>query len=226
MKLYHYSKLDDWNYIQDGSDMSDDQPGLGANHRLGLSDEVKDILAVWAFVDPEPNEWKSNEQFPKAWKTLKANIGKMLLEIEIDDKNDKIGDSAYVVDWGHMEGYLRPTTEGETPISHYSHKTRRDAELAYLGSKIPLKEFLAKGTDVGYSLPEVIVTEHIPLEKIKISEKQPLLQEYMDDRPLAMLREWKTGIARRIQEIPELKKWWEEYLAEREQREGRDGLHR
>lgn len=217
MKLYHYSKIDNWDEIKEGSWVSEDRPGLGANLRMGIEDEgAKETLGLWAFLSPVPEEWKTNEKFPNVWDNLKANMGKMLLEIDIDE-NDT---TAFVADWAHMEGYVRPVKENEESSNQYTHKTRLDAEGAYYKTKISLKDFLDNHDALHYTLPEVILTDHVPLEKIKISETQPLLQEYMDLRPLSMLKEWKSGMAKKINEIPELKKWWEDYLSQREYREG------
>ena len=47
MKLYHYSKIDNWDEIKEGSWVSEDRPGLGANLRMGCEDEgAKETLGL------------------------------------------------------------------------------------------------------------------------------------------------------------------------------------
>ncbi len=202
MKIYHYVRAEDWNDIKNGSYLTNDQPGLGANRRVGREDtEAWNTGAVFGLLDPLPKEWTENEHFKASWQYLKHDIGgRVLLEIDIDENDPNV----FVIDRGLMEGILYK--EKETIPEKYLFPNKKDAEGAYIKSKVLLKEYLEKQHDLNYSLPEVIITEHIPFEKIKISELQPFIEEDLKDgKKASAIMELAM---RKINLIPELAQWY------------------
>lgn len=207
MKVYHYARTEDWNRIKKGSYKSDNLPGLGANKRVGKhDDEAFDTCAVFALLEPLPREWVSNEHFKLTWETLKSDLyGRVLLEIEVDDTMP-----VFVIDRGTIEGVLY---EDKTGIpGEYLFENRKDAERAYIGNKVPLQEYVKNPEKYKFSLPEVIITAHVPFENIRISEQQPLLEEYLHHykKSPILLEE----IHNNIRYIPELKAWYEKRIGE------------
>lgn len=195
MKLFHYSHLDDQVGIYEGSWKSNDKPGLGACLRLGkVYPEAMNFFAVFCHLSPLPESWINNSDFPDTWQRFLNNMGKLLLEINVDDKDPDI----FVVDRAHMEGFLMGKKEIQ---ERYFHLTREEAEKAYFDSKVPLKEFLEKKNELGYSLPEVVVTHDIPIEDIRISDEQPLLD----------WRFCRERFRRMAEGIPALNEWYKKH---------------
>jgi len=202
MIVYHYTRLTDWRGIAEGSSKSNDLPGLAPNMFLANWDpECRKVRASFAFLNPLPPEWISNHEFPYIWATLKSNIGKLLLELTVDE------DRTFVVDWGHREGVLSP--DKSTVPSRYCHDSEFAAEAAYVKSMIPLKDYLSGNVDSPYSLPEVVIPETIPLSRIAISQQQPLLEEMLGKVPEGSFRRYRL---REIMDIPQLKGWYSGYL--------------
>jgi len=194
-KVYHYTRLEDWPSIKRGSYKSDHKPGLGPSRGLGTVDpQAFKTYAVFALTDPTPENWTSNPHFPRIWDHLRANIGLMLLEVDVDPTTDK---SVYVVDRGHMEGFLYQDKDGIPP--QYLHPTRREAEHAYLESKVPFSDFLSGKYD--YSLPEVIFEGRVPIEKISVPPQQPFLSTELTDSYNDYVRDFLW----RVENTPELK---------------------
>lgn len=139
---------------------------------MGQADiEAYNCSAVFALLDPMPNTWVHNPHFIQIWGHLKRHVGRLLLEIDIDPKKDPV----FVVDRGHVEGHLYKEKEGIP--EKYLHGSLAEAEEAYMKSRITLRDYLNHSERLAYSLPEVIITEQVPLEKIKISKEQPFIDE-------------------------------------------------
>lgn len=213
MKIYHYTKLENWQDIKEGSYQSKDRPGLGAIKQMGKYDpEAFETGAIWALLKPEPENWTSNKDFPEIWQWLKNDIGRLLLEIEIDLDKDPV----FVVDWGHREGFLRKDLPNKIPEKYY-HQSVQEAERAYMASKISLKEYLERQKELAYSLPEIVVTDYIPLERIKVSDQQHLLEEKLNEwKRISDIYRYNKTI---IEHIPELEQWFGMYEEERTQKE-------
>ncbi|OGH10812.1 MAG: hypothetical protein A3B38_03875 [Candidatus Levybacteria bacterium RIFCSPLOWO2_01_FULL_36_13] len=203
MVVYHYSQIDKWNEIVRGSYRSSDQPGLGACRRMGHSDqEAWETSAVFALLDPTPKSWTQNSYFKDIWQWLKWDIGDLLLEIAVDLETDNV----FVVDRGHVEGFLY---QDKTDIpERFLHSTRKLAERKMMESRISLKDFLAKEEELQYALPEVIFPQHVPLDKIRISNTQPSLEEKARTYPEGWFRDLKI---RAKQYVPELSSWINNY---------------
>lgn len=198
MKVFHYADHLKWRDIKKGSWRSNYKPGLGAILRLGSDDgEAWDTTAVFALLEPKPECWTSNPYFKNIWNYLRKNIGKLLLEIDIDSVKDS---NVFVVDRGHPEGFLYGDKSGIP--AKYLHKSRQDAERQYVLGKIPLHEYLEQRQELDFALPEVIITDDVPLEKISIAADQPLLEESLVIDPENIFE---------LERIPELKTWCERY---------------
>lgn len=214
MKVFHYSHLKNWHGIQTGSWKSLNEPGLGASSRMGHEDmEAWNTGAVFALLEPLPDNWVKNKHFEGIWDYFRHDMGPLLLEIDVDPEKDKV----FVVDRGHVEGALYEEDKKGIP-EKYLHRSTIDGERAYMESKIPLREYLEKATELLYSMPEVIITEHVPLEKIRISEQQPLIEDELRRES----GEFRQMLIRDIQRIPELSRWYKQRENEKELQEGRE----
>ena len=209
IKTYHYAHLEDWEDISGGSYGSLCKPGLEAGKRIGRIDrEADDTTAVFALLDPLPDSWVKNADFPNVWKILKHNMGGLLLEITTDPDTDDV----FVADRGHIEGVLSIDKAGIP--EKYLHDSRENGERQYMLSKVPLRDCLLRQEELGFSLPEVIFHQDIPLERIRVSEQQPLLEERLllfGDFPM-------RGLIAHISSIPELQPWFRRYQTEGQRR--------
>ncbi len=212
MKVYHYSHFDYWRDIKRGSWKSKDKPGLGAHRRMGREDmEAWKTGAVFALLEPLPDNWVKNKDFREIWDYLRNDMGTLLLELDVDPEKDKV----FVVDRGHIEGFLYDDKKGIP--ERYLHSTRKEGERAYMESKVSLKDYLSRAEEFGYSMPEIIISEDVPLERITISEQQPLLEEELKEYG----GEYRRRRIRDIREIPELARWYKQYEGKlREMEEG------
>ncbi len=206
MKVFHYAKLDSWNGIVEGSYKSDHRPGLGAVQNLTKNLPTR---AVFGLLEPLPPEWVNNQDFQNIWRALRLKMGTMLLEIDVDSKTDPV----YVIDNAHISGFLLRNEE-RIP-SRYLHTTLHEAETEYVDSMLPIEEFLERKAELCYSLPEVIITDNIPFEKISVSEQQPLLEDSLKTRGRLgeLLRE-------QVMHIPELQPWYRNYQETQSNSEG------
>lgn len=202
MIVYHYARLTDWEGITEGSYKSNGVPGLGANMYLApLDPEGRKIAVAFALLNPLPPEWINNHEFPHIWTKLKVNVGKLLLELTVDEGR------AFVVDWGHREGILSLDKSIVPPA--YCHDSEVAAERAYVKSMIPLKDYLSGNVDSPYSLPEVVIPETTPIDRVAISRQQPLLEEMLDEYKAG---DFRRNRLREIREIPQLAEWYSGYL--------------
>lgn len=202
MKVYHYSRLSDWQGIEEGSYKSDHVPGLAPTMPLvALHPEGSTQFVSFGLLDPLPPEWISNPIYPHIWEKFRANVGLLLLELEADSKD------LFVVDWGHREGVLTLNPD-KVPL-RYRHSSEKEAEDAYIASKIPIDEFLRNRDKLAYTLPEVIIFSHIPFDDIKVPEKQPMLEDYLRRYGEGRLR---RRILQNVSDIPPLEPWLHTYI--------------
>lgn len=203
MKVYHYCKIDSWEDIKNGGAwIGADEPGLIPLRRVGMKHpDAFDTLAVFCLLEPLPKEWTNNPHFKEIWDHLKRNIGQLLIEIEVD-KNTK----AFVIDRAKMQGFLEEDKNGVP--SQFLFPSREDAEREYVESKISLEEYLKRKDELNFSLPEVIITERVPLLKIRISDEQPVIEERLKELKGRGLSD-SMYIERLLEKVPELKDWYE-----------------
>lgn len=210
MKIYHYRKLERW---------PQEKAHLRANAHLGLktfaSSKVGDRRATFGLLEPTPEKWVSSIDFPGVWSNLTFNTGELLLELNIDPRQD----SAFVLDQGHM----RTMDNGwylDTSPHRYHHETQDDALREYLGSALPIEEYISRQAELNYSLPEVVIKQDLALGKVQEATSQPVLEELLDmlrqHQPvedLTRFSRFARGVLRDIRAIPELETWYVGYLA-------------
>lgn len=103
MIVFHYTHFDNWEGVKNGSWESKNIPGLGANRRVGRADqEACNTTAVFALQEPLPDTWTHNADFIDIWDFFKRQVGRILLEIDINPDRDPV----YILDRGHIEGFL------------------------------------------------------------------------------------------------------------------------
>jgi len=179
MKVYHYSRLENWRDIaceQDGK-----KTGLIPGIRLGEQYKgASERSAIFALLQPKPNGWTHCPDFPEGsspWESLMRNVGKLLLEIDVDPAQTS------VVEWGHREGYLRGAGHNPdfTVPSRFAHQTRLEAETAYVKSIVPLQQYVNE--EMQYVIPEVLIEEHVPMERVHVSADQSVLRENIQSWP-------------------------------------------
>ncbi len=195
MKVFHYSKVDHWRDIAWTTETKT-ETGLRPGCRLGIEYvPAQKRSAIFALLNRRPKEWTENADFCGGpWEVLRQSIGKLLLEIEVDPSR------VSVVDWAHREGFLR----GANAHAHFcvpkqfSHRTRMDAEKAYVESALPLEQYLRENR--AYSLPEVIIEHPVPLDQLRVSEDQSLLEEHLRTMP----PDWTNGELWKMEFIPGL----------------------
>ncbi len=205
--FYHYTNfgkiggiLGKW---KDGS-----KSGLEPRERIG-NRLYPPTLAIFALLEPTPSDWIENPHFPLTWKALKHNLGvlgysKLLLEIDINPK----GDQVYVADRAHIEGALY---EDKTGIpKKYLHESVKAGEETFMTSMVRLEEYLEHQSELAYSLPEVLILQHLPLERIRVSTKQPLIEEDLE-RLTSHEREYLINLITMGYAQKELAEWRERY---------------
>ncbi len=199
MKIYHYASVSSWRGIQQGSWQSGDEPGLGACLRVckdNFDDEGARDGAVFGLLEPEPEIWVKNTEFPAAWQALMSEVGRLLLTYE---PTDEIIDKSFLIDWSHKErflgGHKDDLSKEHSKIAPRS--ARVAAERAYWGSRRPLADYIESPRVVaGMVLPEVITMCNVPASVIEIADMQPRLH---DISPYA-----KEDLLRAIDRSPEL----------------------
>ncbi len=196
LTVYHYTEIENWNQMKQGTWRDEEVPGL--EPRLSLSrntGEEHNISCSFALLEPEPEEWTKNEEYKDIWSCLMNNTGPLLVEVDITNHTD----SAFVVDWAKKEQYR------VKPGEKLGRQKLIDAERAYVDTKIPLLEYLENKDELQYKLPEVIITKTVPIQDVRLAEEQPKLVE--------RLNWYRKGsgpyksIKRRVAEIKELWPW-------------------
>lgn len=199
MKIFHYSSLDYWPEIASG--------WLRPSHRLWREfGPAFNLGAVFWLLEARPNQWIKNKHFPESWWALYRSTGRLLLEIEIDPGE------VYIIERWHVEGFLYGNLINPPEI--FRHNTLRDSEKAYFDSIIPLKHYLDHQWKYDYSLPEILMLNRVPMERVTISGTQQKLEEAIE-----WYRMWnifRKSIIRRISEIPWLEYLYDKYKSELE----------
>lgn len=213
MKIYTYTEFKSWRQIKSGS-QEDHFQGLTPNTNLPLNFPEgpgrlfgipKWNKGIFALLQPVPKEWTNNPSFTNVWSLFKLHVGKLLLDIEINPQEEGI----YVGDWGYKEAKRNFfKTVGQIPTKYNIDSIA--ASLLYGSSFIPLNDFLKRKGELNYALPEVVMTKRIPLERVRISVSQPLLEERLRSE-FVDLKE-KSALLAEIKSFPELTTWLNSYL--------------
>jgi hypothetical protein len=194
--IYHYTHIEHWANNQA-------RGCLMPTHRLGEGGGfpgIKDKKALFALLEPKPNSWLQNPDVSHAWRDLKAHVGKMLVEIKVDPS-----DEAAVVDQIHIFGLGIANLLGMIP-----EEWAVEREKDYWDTRVPLSDYSQELHN--FSLPEVVILNPIPMERVVISEQQPLIEGIIRDTSSGrkdylemssaqkLLRQLRMG-------IPELQRW-------------------
>jgi hypothetical protein len=173
--------------------MSQGNPGLGACKRVGrYYKPAHDTSAVFCLTDPKPEKWTQSTRFTDAWNELMGHVGHVLLQVDLTG----IESAAKVVDWAYREEQLLGLALGTRKKS--DHIT---AEKKYLNSAVDLTKYAKdKRLQARFCLPEVIVTQHIPLDRISFAKDQTRLVDFVN----SWRGEWREGIEYQICQIPDL----------------------
>ena len=114
----------------------------------------------YALLSPEPEQWTSNKEFPKAFWALMEymgdNGGKKVSLLEIDLlKTDEV----YVVDAKHVVPFIFYHVEKEERLELYKNR---------FNTKISLVDYLNDDNLAQkFSLPEIVIRNPIPEERIR-----------------------------------------------------------
>ena len=195
MKVYHYTHIERWPEIKSSLQTEGHKTGLVAHRQLGkVNNEAWNTKAVFALLEPKPQAWVLNPYFKETWRRLLKYTGTLLTEIEVNPQTDT---NLFVVDRAHLQGFW---TESKNDIPQkYLHPVLLLAENAYIKSKVHLNEYLNRESEFNYCLPEIIITEDIPPERVSICPVQPFVERLLQDAHFN-LPNYRT-----ILEIPELK---------------------
>lgn len=126
---------------------------------------------IFAFLEPEPQSWRQNSEFPLAWSSVLNYVIRpsfaldyreaegmwvpqdlVLLSFEVQPD-----DNAYILDRAHV------FREGVKPRERFNK---------YFTSRVPVFDY-----DGSYSLPELVVWNIIDFDRLKLEEVSPFLQE-------------------------------------------------
>jgi hypothetical protein len=161
MKIYHYTST------------------LSLRQVLGRGGEPSGLVprkqkAIFALLEPTPESWVHNPDFPTIWGKLISYLGPagiVLTEVEIDPLRDNV----VVADRAHCEGILRP--DQDIP-SRYLYPSDEEAQEAFDRSKIHILDYLrlCERGELAYSLPEILITNPVASERVSVSNMQPLLE--------------------------------------------------
>lgn len=198
MKVWHYSQVLEW-----GS-----QKGVNSRERgIGLSPRLNRRLgqrAIFALFDPLPKKWIENPVFPQAWQLLLEHIGHLLLEIDVDPQRDRV----FVTDAGY---YVAADYTLNREIAPKKYQ-RWYPELigSYQSSMVPLATYQQRRTRLSYALPEVVFLEDLPLERVHVSQEQPLINWILQLRREGRVT-FEDQFIEAFGRIPELREAYESY---------------
>lgn len=204
MEVFHYTHDYNWRCIKSDKD-------------LGVEGEMKGPLGwTFALLEPEPQAWINNPQFPNLWENLMKRCGRItfpgevvytdrlvLLAIVVDVNNPNI----FVGDRGIWE-----IAERDLGSDIAQTELGQQAQDSYYGSRVPLTEYLDRKEKLGYLLPEVQIGEPIPLTRVRHNNYQPALERYIQSRSRGDLLTQKR-MAKWEAEFLGLEDWYIDYCA-------------
>lgn len=166
---------------------------LKSGKPLSYNDIAKELQqnasrpAIFCLLEKEPQSWIQNKEFPYIWDRMMkytarkgSDASAVLLELEITSE-----DEAYVFDHAHIQRIFRSIDSNpylssrpdpfkslkkigfflskKAPPNVSVKSIVVDAYKEYLGTSQPLPEY-----DGSFSLPEVVIFNHIPLERLRL----------------------------------------------------------
>ncbi len=200
MILYHYTRPNLWKHISQGTG---EQGFKGLVPKSMPTESGNSPYSVFTLTDPLPASWRLNKDYPDAWSdliSLDSGIGQMLLEVEVAPTDRiRVYDYAYIL---FTNTYCA-----------YDSKAREDGDFAYLSHGLSLDSYLERlrgGQD--FSLPEVLIQNPVPLERLRVSATQPLIDQVIDGNAPFRYRtseqqEDRRVLLQEIQAVSELAPW-------------------
>ena len=158
--------------------------------------------ATFALPEPLPHSWTNNQDFPTAWDALKKYMGKMLMEITLDPS-----DSVMVLDQAltYDDDETIPAPSDREAWARID-KEHYEKEERYWNARVPLEQYLADPSR--FSLPEIIILNPIPRERVRISSQQPLIEDVIRDATESGNKFWARRLLKELKlGIPELHPW-------------------
>ena len=208
MKVFHYTKGELWDEVMHGSYRTNYAPGLAQSPvAILFPDELR---GVFALLESEPRAWKENKLFPHTWDYLLHDVGRVLLEIEVNEDSP----DTLVLERAHADGYKFGRIPGVAIPSAFRHQTLAEAERAYLESKVPFSVYRELTSAQKYCLPEVLLVGDVPIKQVRVSLHQPRMDELLAsgasrlmDKTLKQVPELAEWL--RVRRAPELPESWE-----------------
>jgi len=171
--IYHYTSLPDASLILGKRTEPGLEEGLIPGRAIGfqpLPTELAWQKATFGLLEPLPTSWIHNNEYPRSWRTLVHDLhvgleGTILLEATVDSETD----SVFVGDRGLIEAPLYDKTSDRLQ--------RKAGEEAFMQRLVPLEDYLTnQEKKAPFSLPEVVILEPLPAERIRVYHQQPLLE--------------------------------------------------
>lgn len=163
------------------------------------------IGRLCALLEPLPDSYVNNPHFLYEWIDLKKHVGKILIEVDVDEGDESI----FVADRAHIIGHSA-VDQGKIPPK-YIHQTRWEADEAFYQNRVSLREYLQEiqATKDFFLLPEVNLTTRVPKERLGIPHYQPLLQEELE----GMDNDQRSKEITQLLKIPQMRPWIEDHLS-------------
>jgi len=103
--------------------------------------------------------------------------GIVLFELEVDLRETTV----FVGDRAFVEGVFESNHNGIVPSCFVSEDVL-EGEERFMNSLTPLQKYLERVSNEveGFSLPEVLILDKVPLERVRVSEEQPFLEKMLE----------------------------------------------
>jgi hypothetical protein len=179
VKGYHYTNPEAYKSMQTRginghySSKFDEFKGLILRKRFVNLREGKDLPnkaydgVIEGLLEPEPESWIKNPEFPHLWSYLMHDICRekevILLSFELNKK-----DEAYIVDRAHVERELYRESKGQGKTTK---ETRDDAYMKYWKSRV--KVFDYEHNTKKYSVPQLSLWSGMGFERLNIEWIKP-----------------------------------------------------
>ena len=184
MKLYHYQSLDKYDEVKHSGLKT---VPIGMRYK-----PATEQYGVFCLDAPEPEAWTRTAESRDLFQKLLNRTGELLLEIEVDDL-----DSVYVLDWMKVQRQAIEALLSDNPENAWL-KLRSKGEKEYLDSKLPMADFITDRSSA--ELPEFVIFNNVPAEKISVSSEQPAIRAKL----MSVSGEERDVILNKLRKIPEL----------------------
>lgn len=129
--------------------------------------------AIRALLEPEPQSWAQNPEFPNLWAYLMDAILISVPEFGSDLEKDVVllsfeltpEDRAFIVDRAILERELYKEAKGQ---GESTQETRREAFRRYWESRVPAFDY-----NGGYELPKLAIWSGIEFGRLRVEWRKP-----------------------------------------------------